>query len=427
MNKGQKRAIQNVRTGLTSGYHLVKQGLGISAKPVSEMTVKDYTDLISDIYFKQGAVEQIENTLNGKDDKKGPLSKIQKQMITQNPKLVELVRKICIEKALSAESIGMWNGMWEGVNPDGTNIVARTVEAEEFKKQRNLEVKKCIKGSRYSNEFFTNMNNTMNTSIQYSFKMIRMVNQGVELITGNDRFKSQTDKMIEAIDLPAIGLLERMNGSKEYIGQALMFAEAIKTGDLSKVISGPYTYRELARMCITESARDCIQDLNNLEQGRNDFENLFIMPQDDKMTEEEKGAVNSAKKNRESVIQNVNKAHKDSIKAGKIKSLKDYSAGIETLRESEKNANHELSRAVLNVRTASSKRDFEAKIEKDRKDALAIEEIHIEHVKAMEDIGKRAAAISAAQIQSIITELDAEIDGKNGNTSRPSEGRDEGR
>ena len=87
MNKGQQKFIRNVQKSVVKTTHAVSHNLGIAAKPLKETTTKEIMDLISTIYYTPGAIEQIENTLCGREDSRGPLSKVERQMISQNPVL----------------------------------------------------------------------------------------------------------------------------------------------------------------------------------------------------------------------------------------------------------------------------------------------------------------------------------------------------
>lgn len=410
MNKGQRRMIYSAKSSVTGLMSGISHGLGITTKSLSEMTAQEVKDLISDIFFEPGAIDQIDNTLNGRPDKKGPLSKNQRRTIAGDPTLAAIVKKVCVERTLSEETMGTWNNLWEGVNLSGSNVGEITDRRVQVLGAVEECVKDAMKNKRTAKGFIDEVNKIMDISIAESVKMIRRVDKAIEAIEGAPNLGTkQRAKSLKTVDVPTIPIIEKMNGSTEHTKHALTFLAGIEGKfDFSKMPSGPYTYRELAKIVMTKDSRRCMADFNKLQQER-DSSSMLEMPQDDKMTAEEKQYVKDAKAAFDSSMAKASVDHKNALAQGQIGSLGAYHTKIEELKTAEMSANTTYSNAVLSVNFNISQRYFQEKLEAQRRENEAYIQMQEEHMRELEAIQARMDARAAEEVRKFLEKYGDEL------------------
>lgn len=410
MNKGQQRMIKNAKNAVSGVMSGISHGLGFTTKSLSEMTAQEVKDLISDIYFSPEALEQIENTINGRQDKKGPLSKLQRRTVASDPVLTAVVKKMCIAKALSEETLGTWNNVWEGVDISRSNVGEVSACCNNIPNVIDNMVKKGMRDKRTAKGFIEEMNKIMSTSIAESIKMFPRIDKSLEAIGGAQNLgKKQRAQILKTVDAPTIPIIEKMNGSSEHVGHATTFYSGVEGKfDFLKMPTGPYTYRELAKIVMTKDSKRCMASFYRLQQDR-DYDTMISMPQEDQMLDNEKQYIGDAKTVFDNSMAQSAEAHKKAISQGEIDSLQAYHDKIEDLRDSEMNARTLYSGVVSNVKFNITQRDFYKKLEEQQKEHEAYVKMQEEHMRQLEEIQARMDARTAAQIQEFLEKYGEEL------------------
>lgn len=415
MNKGTARLIKNIKQFPGNAVVNAGHNLGIAAKPVEKTTTREYMDLVSDIYFLPGAIEQIDNTLNGRPDKKGPLSKVQREMVMKNPAVSALVKKLCIEKAVSEVTESTSKDFFEGVNLSGTAIGRDIGDYKEFLALRDKAFKDVL-GKRITfKEFTSQFDKLMNVSIVHSKNVLGKVDKVMQETAKLPNWDKQRAKAAKKIDQPTIAVMERMNGSDVHVSQAVDFVDFMNGNvGIDSLLSGPYSFSELARIAATHDSKKCVIEMVKLQDERRRVESSDVH-YPDKVTDEEKKRMEEAKKNSEEQMKGVTKKRNDDMKSGRITSFGEYAESIIDLAKDEREAKSLYSSTVLNVNMAVSNRMQVQKM-KDRLDeAQASQKAMDDHYREMEEIGKRAA--SMLHIEDIIGEFEEVkevLDSRNG-------------
>ena len=420
MNKDTARLIKNIKQFPGNAVVSAGHNLGIAAKPIEKTTTREYMDLVSDIYFVPGAIEQIDNTLNGRPDKKGPLSKVQREMVMKNPAVLALVKKLCIEKAVSEVTESTSKDFFEGINLSGTAIGHDIGDYKEFLALRDKAFKEVL-GKRITfKEFTSQFDKIMNASIVHSKKELGKVDKVMQETAKMPNWDKQRAKAAKKIDQPTIAIMERMNGSDVHVMQAVNFVDFIegKVG-IDSLLSGPYTYNELARMAATHDSKKCVIEMVKLQDERRRAESSDVQ-YPDKVTDDEMKRIAEAKKKSEDQMKGVTKKRNDDMKSGRITSFGEYAESIIDLAKDEREAKSLYSSTLLNVNMAVSNRMHVQKMKNQLDEVQASQEAMEDHYKAMEELGKRAA--SMMHIEDIVGEFEQVREDVNSINSTTREG-----
>ena len=422
MNKGTARILKNITQFPGKAVAEAGHNLGIAAKPVEKTTTREYMDLIRDIYFVPGAIEQIDNTLNGRKDRKGPLSKVQREMVMKNPTISTLVKKLCIERAVSEVTESISNDFFAGVNISGKIIGKDISDYKEFLTLRDKAFKDVFRTRSTFGEFTSKFDKLMDVSIVHSKKVLGKVDKVMQETAKMPNWEKQRAKAAEKIDQPTIAVMERMNGSDVHVSQAADFVDFMngKVG-IDSLLSGPYTFSELARIAATHDSKKCVIEMVKLQDERRRVDSSDVH-YPDKVTADEKKRMEEAKKNSEDQMKGVTKKRNDDMKSGRITSFGEYAESIIDLAKDEREAKSLYSSTVLNVNMAVSNRMHVQKM-KDRLDEVqAYQKVMDDHYREMEEIGKRAA--SMLRIEDIMGEFEdvkEVLDSRNG-TAKEGDG-----
>lgn len=404
MKKGTAILLNSIKQMPGNAIANAGHNLGIAAKPVEKTTTREYMDLVSDIYFLPGAIEQIENTLNGRNDKKGPLSKVQRDMVMKNPTVSALVKKLCIEKAVSDVTESTSKSFFEGLNLSGTEIGKEIDAYKEFFELRDKAYKEFFGKRLNFKEFTSQFDNFMNVSIRYLQKRLCKVDRIMQGAAQKPKLEEHRAKAAKKIDQPTIAVMEKMNGSDAHVMQAVDFIDFMEgKTDIDSLLSGPYTYSELVRMAATQGSKSCVMEMLKLqdERKRNDSSRVFYP---DKVTDDEKKRIDEAKKKSEAQMKGVTKKRNEDMKNGRMTSFSEYAESISVLVNDEQEAKAIYSSTVLNVNTAVANRMHVQQM-KDRLDEVYESQKNLdEHYRAMEEIDKRAA--SMIHVEDILGEFE---------------------
>ena len=269
MKKGTARLIKGITQFPGDVVTNAGHALGIAAKPVYKTTTREYMDLISEIYFNPEAIEQIGNTLNGRPDKKGPLSKAKKEMVLKNPTIAELVKKMCIERAVSEETEHTWDSLFEGLNLSGSVFGKKTDEYKDFLASRDRIIKSILGDRINFNEFVSQFGKVMSASMAYSKKMIVEIDKVMVDTAEKPKWEEQRKKFMKKVEQPTIATIEKMNGSEAHISQAESFIDFLdRKHDMRGIQSGPYSYSELVKMAVLHDSRICVSEMSKLQNER---------------------------------------------------------------------------------------------------------------------------------------------------------------
>lgn len=393
MNKGTARILRNITQFPGKAVAEAGHNLGIAAKPVEKTTTREYMDLVRDIYFVPGAIEQIDNTLNGRKDRKGPLSKVQREMVMKNPTISTLVKKLCIERAVSEVTESISNDFFEGVNLSGKIIGKDISDYKDFLALRDKAFNDVFRKRSTFGEFTSQFDELMNVSIGYSKNMLGKVDKIMQETAKMPNWDKQRVKAAKKIDQPTIAIMERMNGSDVHVVQAADFVDFMNGKvDIDSLLSGPYTFSELARIAATHDSKKCVIEMVKLQDERRRVESSDVH-YPDKVTDAEKKRIEGAKKNSEDQMKGVTKKRNEDMKSGRITSFGEYAESIIDLVKDEREARSLYSETVLNVNMAVSNRMHVQKMKAQLDEVQASQKAMDDHYREMEEIGKRAASM----------------------------------
>lgn len=389
MNKGTARILKNITQFPGKAVAEAGHNLGIAAKPVEKTTTREYMDLIRDIYFVPGAIEQIDNTLNGRKDRKGPLSKVQREMVMKNPTISTLVKKLCIERAVSEVTESISNDFFDGVNLSGKIIGKDISDYKDFLALRDKAFKDVFRKRSTFGEFTSQFDELMNVSIGYSKNMLGKVDKVMQEIAKMPNWDNQRAKAAKKIDQPTIAIMERMNGSDVHVAQAADFIDFMEgNAKVGSLLGGPYTFKELARMAATQDSKKCVREMFKLQDERRRVESSDVHCPD-KVTDDENKRISEAKKNSDDQMKGVTKKRNDDMKSGRITSFGEYAESIIDLAKDEREARSLYSETVLSVNNAVANREYVQSI-KDRLDReQKAQEDWEKNLRELENLGKQ--------------------------------------
>lgn len=390
--KGQQRLLNNLKKAPNRAVKNLTQNLGISAKPLREMTTKEVMELMSKIYFTSGAIEQIESALNGGKDSAGPLSRAEKQVVLQNPIISDLVKKMCIEKAMLGSAVETWNALWDGVKVEGTTVGTKSEDFSELPSLRDKTVTERLSGVKSFKDFMEQFGETLNRSLMHSRRVRGSVDYVMKESDTRPVYAKQRAKNSQTVDKPTISLIERMNGSEEHISQAINFMNYIDGKiSLQDVTSGPYTYSELARITMTTASRDCIFQMQELQKSRSEGEKTVSFAEN--MTDDERKVVEAAKVKSRAKLSEAVKTYEDDCAHGNISTLKSYAERINKLVIAERNARREYSELVITMSNDMSTRETHKGIVKQLDEAEEAIASQDDHISGMTDLLIRSGGI----------------------------------
>lgn len=406
--KGTKRILDSMRKAPSRAAHNLTHNLGIAAKPLNEMTTKEIMDLMSKIYFEPGAMEQIENSLNGRRDSKGPLTRADREVVTQNPVITDLVKEMCVEKALLDESVGTWNSFWEGVQFGKSPFGVKNSQFNKFIDSRDESIKYKLSGRKTFGEFKGDLKAVLDASKNHSVVVMREVDSVIRQADQKASYAKLREKNSEAIDKPTIELIEKMNGSDEHIAQAKNFIEYLSGRiGIDKLVTGPYTYSQLAKITMTSTSRACVQKMSRLQDRRKNSTEYSVGFADD-MTQDEKDLVAEAKAQSDKKLTVASKLYKDDLDKGKVPTLKSYAERIDRLIDEETIARSNHYAVVSRVTTEVLSRQQAQRLAESQREHVEFQAAYDEHMDEMNKILNKAGAILATSALEMMEELDDE-------------------
>ena len=138
-----------------------------SEKTSQSIRLEDLKSVIQKLYFEKGAAEQIENILNGRNDRKGPLSKTEKKMFGENERFAAFMKKLCIEKALTDVAVETWKDLTDGVSVEDTSVGEVTQRIKNNTEVRNRRLQFFLGNDRTVNDFVTHINGDSDKAMEF--------------------------------------------------------------------------------------------------------------------------------------------------------------------------------------------------------------------------------------------------------------------
>ena len=430
--KGQKNALDAMTSAVRSTVRkvvdlkdTVPHALGIKAKPLSKCTLGEVKDLLGYVYFTPGAIEQIENKLNGRPDKKGPLSGVQEQMIIGNSDLTRLARMMCYEKAVCAETTATYIGLLDGVEGKENGVkLARN--------QRNAidqSVKDKMAKARNFSELVEGIESVLRVSISVDSKdMQKVINSFLAQNRKGLMDEQFASRVSQVVDIPTISLIEQMNGSSERTKQVEKYLKFLdKRIKLSEASQGPYTYSELVKATMISEARTCCIEMIELNKSRDSRVSYINYP--DKVTDEEKRNVEEAKSRLETELKNARDVYKDDLDQGKVSSLEVYARRISRLKITEYGAKNSYNNVVDSVNRDIYSREDVVATNRDNTNLMGVAQptydAHLADLQELQNhpVFRRSNEIAAAMLKEMEGEAAAKraaakatMDSRNGLT-----------
>ncbi|MBQ8043680.1 MAG: hypothetical protein IJ272_05970 [Clostridia bacterium] len=403
----------------------VPHALGIKAKPLSKCTLGEVKDLLGYVYFTPGAIEQIENKLNGRPDKKGPLSGVQEQMIIGNSDLTRLARMMCYEKAVCAETTAIYIGLFDGVEGKENGVKL----AKSHRNAIDQSVKDKMAKARKFSELVEGIQYTLLLStFDDSKKMQDVINSFLAQNREGLMDEQFGDRVSQVVDIPTISLIEQMNGSSERTKQVEEYLQFLDDSrKLSEVSQGPYTYNELVKATMTSEARTCCIEMIELNKSRDARVSYINYP--DKVTDEEKRNVEEANARLETELKNARDVYKDDLDQGKVSSLEEYARRISRLKITEYGAKNSYNNVVDSVNRDIYSREDVVATNRNNTNLMGVAQPtyddHLADLQALQDhpVFQRSNEIAAAMLKEMEDEAAAKraaakatMDSRNGLT-----------
>lgn len=345
-----------------------------SGKSSQSIRLEDLKSVIQKLYFEKGAAEQIENILNGRNDRKGPLSKAEKKMFGENEWFPAFMKKLCIEKALTDVAIETWNDLTDGLNVEDTSAGEVTKRIKNNTEARNKRLQFFLGNDRTVNDFVTHIKGDSDKGMEFYTGLRGKIDRFMEIQESTPNLSAQREKCMKTIDRPIIDIIEQSNGSDEHMKQAATFV-LYATGNKNIGVSqGQYTYKDLARIAVLTSGRQAFKEMYQYQSDKNKFNDRFEINTKYFDKDEMKTAVAIRKKMSRDMAEAMS-SYKQNIGLGNPLSLNDYKNRITELHERENDIRLQYNKEILDISINKTKSEMKAEVKSREAANIRAEEI----------------------------------------------------